>query len=73
MLRNKFEILTRFAARFARPLLLIAGSLVLATSAQAQITYEGGGNGSCSDVCGGSTGTSSIAPQIEWLREWHDL
>ena len=29
--------------------------------AQAQITYEGGGNGSLSDVCGGSTGTLLIA------------
>jgi hypothetical protein len=62
MLRSKFEIiLTRFAAGFACPVLLIAGSLVLATSAQAQITYEGGGNGSLSDVCGGSTGTLLIA------------
>ena len=41
-MRNKFEInLTRFAARFACPALIIAGSLVLATSAQAQIVYEG--------------------------------
>jgi hypothetical protein len=36
-------------------------SVVLATSAHAQITYEGGGNGSLSDVCGGSTGTLLIA------------
>jgi hypothetical protein len=58
MLRNKFEvILTRFAARFACAFLLV----VLATSAQAQITYVGGGNGSLSDVCGGSTGTLLIA------------
>ena len=37
MLRSKFEfILTRLVTGFACPVLLIAGSLVLATSAQAQ-------------------------------------
>jgi hypothetical protein len=52
MLRNKFEIsLTRLAARFACPLLLIGGSLVLATSAQAQIVYEGSGNANINAVC----------------------
>lgn len=55
MLRNKcrtFEvILTRFAARFACPALLIGGTLVLATSAQAQIVYEGSGNANINAVC----------------------
>ena len=65
MLRNRYRtfevILTRFTAGLACPALLIGAFLVLATSAHAQIIYEGGGNGSISAVCGGSTGTLLIA------------
>jgi hypothetical protein len=66
MLRNKFEInLTRFAARFACPALIIAGSFVLATSAQAQIVYEGSGNANINAVCGFPGGTLIIATTDE--------
>ena len=65
MLRNKFEILTRFAARFAHPLLLIGGCLVLATSAHAQIVYEGSGNANINSVCGFPGGALIIATTNE--------
>jgi hypothetical protein len=57
MLRSKFEIIfTRVAARFACALLLIAGSLVLTTSAHAQVTFGGGGGANvCEDDTRGIT------------------
>ena len=57
MLRNKFEInLTRFAARFACPVLLIGAFLTLATSAHAQVTFGGGGGAAvCEDDTRGIT------------------
>jgi hypothetical protein len=66
MLRNKFEInFTRFAVRFACPVLLIGASLVLATSVQAQIVYEGSGNANINAVCGFPGGTLIIATTDE--------
>ncbi len=57
MLRSKFEVIvTGVIACWARTVLIVAGSLVLATSAQAQVTFGGrGGSAVCEDDTRGIT------------------
>jgi hypothetical protein len=66
MLRIARMTLKTILARTASLLVLVAlATLGLATSADAQISYEGGGNGNISAVCAGSTGTLLISTTDE--------
>ncbi len=69
MLRNRIKtfeaIFTRLAAGLACSALLLGALHVLATSAHAQVTYEGSGNANINAVCGFPGGTLIIATTDE--------